>query len=300
MGGAFIAVPLRVHLTHATVQYIADASGVDLLHVKGPALDASLRPTTATADGDVVPAPRLSTDADVLVRPTHLDRFMAALADHGWSTITNFESGSVFEHAASLWHTHLGYVDVHRRFPGIGLDPELAFERLWRGRHSVSIAHRDCAVPSVEEQRLVMLLHSARGGGLANPDARLWLAATDAERERCLQLAGAFHAEVALAAATGRLDEYADDPSAGLWRILASGGVPNRVDEWIARFRAARGLGGRARVLAMSVFVNTDHLGMRLGRRPTRAEIAAEYGRRIGRLVRDGSAVLRGRLRRRP
>lgn len=52
----------------------------------------------------------------------------------GWSTVTTFETGSAFEHAASLWHTALGWVDVHRIFPGITADPDAAFDELWRDR----------------------------------------------------------------------------------------------------------------------------------------------------------------------
>mgnify|MGYP003374684041 CR=1 FL=1 len=37
-----IPVLLRVRLAHAVVQAIADECGADLLHIKGPAVDASL------------------------------------------------------------------------------------------------------------------------------------------------------------------------------------------------------------------------------------------------------------------
>ena len=36
-----------------------------------------------------------------------------------------FATGSVFEHAATLWHVHWGYVDVHRAFPGVGVPAEV-------------------------------------------------------------------------------------------------------------------------------------------------------------------------------
>ena len=294
-----IPVGLRVHLAHAAVQSIADGCRADILHVKGPALDAALRPTTIVdVDGTPIekPSPRWSTDADILVRPAHVPRMMRALTDHAWDVVTRFETGSVFEHAASLWHSHLGYVDVHRRFPGIQLDAAEAFELMWRGRHEVLIAHQSVAVPAIDVQRLVLLLHAARGGGLKNPDGRLWTEAAEADQQRTLALAEQFNAEVALAAATGRLDEYAHDPTAPLWRVMVAGGTPNRVDEWVARFRAAPGIPARARVLGRSLIVNTDHLAMRLHRAPTRAEVAEEYLYRVAKLGREGLLAWRRRV----
>lgn len=301
---AHVAVPIRVHLAHAAVQYIADECGADLLHVKGPALDERLlRPTLtvgASAEGDA-PArrrPRLSSDADVLVRPSHVVAFIEALRRHNWDVVAQFETGSIFEHAATLWNSHLGHVDVHRRFPGIRLDPAVAFENMWADRTIIEIAHRPCAVPSVDVQRLILLLHSARGGGPSHPDAFVWKDATQDERDRCQTLATAFDAEVALAAATGRLDEYADDPTASLWRIMAAGGVPNRLDEWIGRFRAASSFRERATVVRRALVVNTDHLAMQLGRRPTRREVFTHTFTRLGRLAHASEQVIRRRLER--
>ena len=281
-GDLTIPVGLRVHLAHATVQAIADEGGVDLLHIKGPAVAPELLPYRAEALDNGTESgrrqARMSTDADVLVRLAHVDAFMAGLAQHHWQIVTRFATGSAFEHAASLWHTQLGYVDVHRRFPGIRLDAEEAFARLWEERQTVEIAHRPIATPSVDAQRFILLLHAARGGGLTHPDARrLWTEADEAARASSAELAARFDAEVAFAAATGRIADYAGDPTADIWRIFASGANPTRLDEWRARFRATRGPVPRLRLAARALLVNTDHLGMELGRPPTRAEVVAEY-----------------------
>ena len=60
-----IAIPLgvRLRLGRAAIQTIADQSGADILHIKGDAVDPSLRPRS-----------RVGTDIDVLVRPAHLTR----------------------------------------------------------------------------------------------------------------------------------------------------------------------------------------------------------------------------------
>lgn len=292
---------LRVHLAQATAQYLADQAGVHVLGLKGPAVDASLRPSTTftTADGfeETRAAPRASSDADVLVRPSHVDAYMRALQQHGWRIVTHFDTGSAFEHAASMWHDKLGYIDVHRRFPGITIDAATAFDRLWADHDVKEIAHIACGVPSVDHQRLIMLLHAARGGSRGASDtALLWDAASEETRTRTQQLAEQFGAQVALAAATGRLDEYADDPTSDLWRVFALGEEPTRLQEWRARFRAAPTATAKMRIVAKSLMVNTDHLSMKLGRPVTRAEVAAEYVRRPWKAAVEITELAQGRL----
>jgi Uncharacterised nucleotidyltransferase len=298
-------IPLlpRVQLAHAVVQAVADEARADILHLKGPAVDPTLLASRIITDDDGearrAPIPRHSTDADVLVRPSQVSPLMTALAEHGWAIVTRFETGSAFEHAASLWHHELGYVDVHRRFPGIAFAPDQAFETLWSRRQVVDIAARPCAVPSVDDQRLILLLHAARGGGLRHPDVqRLWTDATPTDRERSLALASDLDARVGLAAATGRLDEFADDPTTPLWRIFAEGGTPRRLDEWLARFRATPGVLPRARLVARSLLVNTDHLAMDRRRPLTRTEVAGAYLQRARAAGREVAAAGRRGLER--
>lgn len=93
-----VDIPLgaRVRLAHGIVQQLADQCGAQILHIKGPALHPTLREPT---DGV-----RASTDADILVRPAHVGRLVRTLTAHGWETVTDFTTGSAFEHAANLWH----------------------------------------------------------------------------------------------------------------------------------------------------------------------------------------------------
>lgn len=264
-----VPVGLRVHLAHAALQAIAEDAGVDILHVKGPAVDPSLgRPRSR------------STDADVIVRPDKVNRFMRALAAHGWSHVTSFETGSAFEHAATLYHSSWGYTDVHRTFPG--LTAPRFFDELWADHITAEIAGIPCAVPSLTAQRLILLLHVARNGASEQaPDfVRAWTESDAEERERIRGLAGRLGAEVGLAAALGHLDDYADDPSHDLWAVFSEGHA-SRLDEWRGRFKAARTPVAKLRILCRSLLVNTDHLAMRLGRRPTRREIAEAFLERI-------------------
>lgn len=298
MTSAEIPVGLRVHLAHAAIQGWATRASADVLHVKGPAVDPRLRPLAlrvdpATGEVDDAPAPRLSTDVDILVRPAHVAALLEVLADAGWRTVTTFASGSAFEHAATLWRDDLGYVDVHRRFPGIGMHAGEAFDLLWETRETAAIAHWPCGVPSVVAQRLLLILHGARGGGLSNPDVDLlWTQAADADRAAVAALADRLGAQVALAAATGRLDDYRHDPDYPLWRHFVNGG--SRLDEWLARLRAARTPRAKLRLLARSVLVNTDHLAMELNRTPTRADLARAYADRVAQVGTELGRRVRG------
>lgn len=271
---------VRVHLAHAVVQAVADGCGADILHVKGPALDSR-----------VVANRRGSSDADVLVRPSHVPALLRALESRGWQPRASFATGSPFEHAASLWHDHLGWLDVHRFFPGVEADPATAFEVLWRDSTTTTIAHRSCRVPSLVAQRLLLLVHAARS---QRPDdiEGAWAV----ERDEIEALARTLRAEVALAAATGHLDDYAGQRSYRLWRHFSTGSS-SRLDEWRARVTAAPTRRAAARLLVRALLVNTDHLALRLGRRPTAREIAAEYVHRARAGWREVRAMLR---RRRP
>ncbi|HOB05191.1 MAG TPA: 2-nitropropane dioxygenase [Propionibacteriaceae bacterium] len=271
---------VRVHLAHAVVQGVADDCGADILHVKGPAVDPRVSDRR-----------RPSTDADVVVRPAHVKALMAGLAARGWDTRTTFSTGSAFEHAASLWHDQLGWVDVHRFFPGFELDAAEAFDVLWRDSSPATIAHRPCRVPSLDAQRLLLLVHAARSHRPLDVEA-----AWGSNRDATMALARVLRAEVALAAATGSLDDYADEPTYQLWRHFSTGGT-SRLAEWRARIKAAPTKRAAALLAARALLVNTDHLAMRLGHRPTRREVVDEYGQRIRAAVREGVALVRRRRR---
>ena len=115
MSESRVDVPLSVRLRfgHAAVQHLADSLGVDLLHIKGAAVDPSLRPNGYAG-----------TDVDVMVRPDQFSELDPALRAHGWRLYTTFTSGSPFGHAQTYTHDAWGYIDVHRFFPGRRHVPE--------------------------------------------------------------------------------------------------------------------------------------------------------------------------------
>ena len=306
-----IPLVLRTRLAHATLQAVADDCGADILHIKGAAVDASLRPareeSLAGASAEERAIPRVSADADVLVRPAHLKLFLAALKRCGWRTLLNFDTGGGADHSAVFWHEELCEADVHRSFPGIRLRSDLAFDRLWDDRGTRVIAHRPCTVPSVDAQRLVLLVHAARNRYGKDGDVRYaWTDATVEQKDRVCALARELCAEVALAAATGRLEEYVDRPDYDLWRLWNTSGA-RKYEFWRARIKAARDQGERIRVVANPLKLKVDVMELQLGRRPTPREILRSYSGRlrddfldVWMLVGRRGAHLRANLARRP
>lgn len=272
-------IAARVHLAHAVVQKLADDAGIDLLHLKGPAVLPGLR-----AEG------RHSSDVDVLVRPSHLSRLVAAVESVGFEQRTGFATGSVFAHAANWWHDDWGWVDVHVSWPGVTVDAEQAFDVLARDRVVRPIAHRDCHVPDRTAQRLILVLHSARSGGTADLD-HAWSGAETHEQDAVRALAAELRAEVALAAGIGELELHRGDPTYLLWRHVTQGG--SRLDEWRARLAAATTVRAKAELLTAAMRVNRDHLRMELGRAPTRTEVRARQRLRVRRAVTELSSRVR-------
>jgi hypothetical protein len=260
-----VEIPLgvRLRLGRAAAQAVADAAGADILHIKGDAVAAELRPVANPG-----------TDVDILTRPAHVPRLDAALRARGWTVYSTFTYGSPFGHAQTYTHEQWGYLDLHRFFPGIEADPAAAFDTLWRDRIPQHIAGVDGAAPGVAAQAVILLLNDARSRRPAEA-AALWQQVGDARRSEIRSLVAQLHAEVAFAAATGDLEGQRGASSYALWKVITTGG--SRAAEWHARVRAAPNLWQAARIVARAPAVNVEHLAHRLGRRPTRREIVAAF-----------------------
>ena len=216
-----LPIPVLVRLAHAAVQASSEDAGVRILHIKGPATDLSVR-TRQDA----------STDADVLVDPAGVEAFSAQLRHDGWQLVTDFQYGSPRRHAASYRHDSFGNLDVHRHFPGIELPAQEAFEVLWADRGEKVLANLTCPVPAVVAQSLIVLLHDARREtiGPAQDTLHNWGRAKAEQRAAIVALAERLDARVALAAATGELEDFSSAPTYALWRFYGQGGT--RVDAW--------------------------------------------------------------------
>ncbi|MDO4252732.1 MAG: nucleotidyltransferase family protein [Rothia sp. (in: high G+C Gram-positive bacteria)] len=271
--GTVTPLSARIRLSHAYFQRLADANGIDLLHVKGYAF------------GEEVFRPgRSSTDVDVLVRPGHLNRLMYLLQADGWRILTHFETGSIFEHAATLYHPVWGLTDVHRYFPGIGFaDPAASFEQLWQGRRKKLIAHYPCSLPSLLDCRVITVVHSARSKDRYRFDVT-YLQQTLSRQDWSLlrQRAQELDAELAFDTALGQLSRHRGQQYYLLWKA-ASQQVP-AYQEWFARIERRPSIRGKIRVLLQIFTVNNDHLAMSLGHSPSRGERRQKFFKRFKRL----------------
>jgi hypothetical protein len=262
----------RVQLAHASVQALANQQGADILLLKGPTTAPGLRA-----------APSAGTDVDAWVRPGHEARLVAALGEAGWEAVTDFTSGSAFDHAANFYHPHWGLADVHRLFPGLDSDPAAAFERLWERRQTRLVAHYPCNVVDFTGQALIILLHAARSPhepGHLHPDAvAAWFDQDDAHRIAVRALATELGALTPLAVAIGRGDDVRDRPDAALWLWFAEGG--SRLEQWSARLKSAPTPWAKISIARRSLSVNRYSLSQKLGHAPTEAEVRMEFLRRL-------------------
>lgn len=268
LSGATVGLGVRVEFCHAALQHIADRAGVDLLHIKGIAFDAQWRQR-----------PGGGSDADVLVRPSQVPRFLEAVETLGWRRRSRFHTGSPFEHAQTYWHDHFAYADIHRFFPGLGQD-EATFDVLWADRGQVDLAGQPCAIPSPAAQALISVLNKARnrsaGTGQA-ADAVL----QDPIADEVQALVPRLDAAVGWAAARGRLDEVRHHRDHDLWHAVTQ--QTGRVHEWRARVTAAPTLRAKALVLLRAPLVNIEHLANTRGHAPTPWEVGVEFVDRLRR-----------------
>lgn len=259
---------VRIRFGHAAVQVVADQVGADVLHIKGPAADPDLRGSGG------------GSDADVLVRPEHVERLLAAMESAGWRRRGRFETGSPFGHALAEWHPHFGYADVHRFFPGMGA-PHESFEVLWSTRQTRGLAGIECCVPDRTGQVLVHVLNGVRGHHMRLTDDLL--DALVPSRAVFAELVERTGSAIAVDAALGQLERHRGRREYALWKVTSEGGT--RVQEWAARIRAAPTLRAKARLVVLAPLVNTDHLATMLGHEPSRAEVAREFVARPARGV---------------
>jgi hypothetical protein len=254
---------VRLALGRAAVQTIADRVGADILHIKGNAVDASVRPIAQPG-----------TDLDVLVRPADIPRFDRELRALEWTVYSTFAFGSPFEHAQTYAHEVWGFLDLHRSFPGIEREPTAAFDLLWQSRGVRDFAGVDCLVPEPTAQATILLLNCARTPR-ASDLTSLWTDAEPARRQAVTELVHNLDAEVAFAAATGELDRMRGRRTYALWSVVTNRGT--RAAEWRARVRAAPTAAQALRVALRAPLVNVDALAHRLGREPTRSDIIKEF-----------------------
>lgn len=287
---------LRLRLIHAALQLLADDAGADVLHVKGPAVADELLDTHVVGQGDdarTVTVPRTSSDADILVRPEHVSRFLRRIERAGWIRKTHFGTGSAFGHALNVYHPQLGNADIHRAFPGL---PDESFAVLWERRTTKEMGQVACTVPDLVSQRLILLLHAARSGPHHPDRDRAWHRATDDEKAAVRTFAREVGGEMGLAAALGELDQYRDHPNYELWRHFSTG-EDSRLGEWRARWRAARTMRQKVDFVRGLAVLDTALLEAEIGRPPTRRDVRRRNLARWATLIKEVRARVTGKGR---
>lgn len=273
-------VPLRarVLLAHAALSHALADAGIRALHIKG----------YAALDGAYVPE-RSSTDVDLLVHPDDAPETLRVLAKQGWPLVTDFSEGSIFMHAATLRHVQLGYVDVHRLFPGIGIDPAEAFERLWAARVERIRAGHPLPVVDLQHQRLLIILHAARDVSRRRLDVSHIRGTVSEDAWQSLRrLAVAFQAQAAWEAATDEALAGAAPRQTALFRAMNSN--KTGLELFGPRWAAADGPGAKARLVRDTLRVNRAHLAMGLQREVTSRDVLQWQWGRLRQIATWGTA----------
>ena len=270
-----ISLDVRLEFSRAAVAVIAHRAGIRLLHIKGETLDGTLRPGR-----------RSGTDVDVLVDPNRVPEMHARMLQNGWTVYSSFLDGSPFGHAQTYHHREWGYLDLHRRFPGVGIPDQEAFEVLWQERGLHTAAGVECSVSSVDAQAVLFVLNAARDLDMLGAEARnLWATQGDDERVRRSRLVRRLRAEVAFGAALGDLERYRHRREYLLWKTVSQGG--SRSTEWWGRIKAAPTVGAALRTAARAPRVNRAALAHELGREPRTLDVIVAFRRRIGTALRE-------------
>lgn len=272
--GFLTPLPARIRLSHAYFQRLADINKIDILHVKGYAFGT-----------DTYPVGRISTDVDILVHPAHVHRLMYVLKNDGWEIMTHFNTGSIFEHASTVYHPAWGLADIHKYFPGIGSADALAtFLMLWKKRRTKEIAHYPCQLPSLVDAQLIVVTHGARAISKPHPDVvHLQKTMDDAKWRDLRKRADQLNSLIAFDTALGKLEQHRNNPDYLMWKVISE--ETSVFTEWRARLKFIPGLSNKLRILWQIISVNEDHLAMTLGHEPTRQEKRRKFFERFERIL---------------
>ena len=209
------------------LQHVADGIGVDLLHIKGAAVDpsAAARPSMR------------GTDVDVLVRPDHVRTARPRAATARLAALQHVRVGFAVRPRADLHCTTRGGTSTCTGSSPASASPptpaSIACGATATRSRSRAIG---CPVPSIAgpgaaahpQRRPVGRRRRAR------PRRRWTDAPRRASRARSRRSSAELDAHVAFAAATGGLERYRDERDYRLWKVVVRGR------------HAARRSGGRA------------------------------------------------------
>lgn len=139
-------------LVSSLVLSLARAEGLRAMIIKGPALEfQGLR------------REKHSGDVDVWAHPSDVDALADLLAEWGWTRLDGFWDGTDIGHSVTLARGTWGCeIDVHKTFPGIGLDADAAFESIRRRATSMRFASVAGLCPNPTDHAIIAALHYLR------------------------------------------------------------------------------------------------------------------------------------------
>lgn len=282
-------------LVHALVGHRADALGIRMLVIKGPASRLQgLRP------------PGVSNDVDVWVDPERRDALVADLAAIGWERRDEYSGPDLIDrHSVTLWHRRWACeIDVHDRFPGFCLPPAELFARLWEARVPVEVAHRPLAAPRPDQHALLLALHALRYDGRVPAAAELSLLAAAVGRvlspEQTARLGRTASDLGAADTAAGFIDLLdttphgrggTDPADLALWRLVTGADSLTSV-AWVSALRRAPWR-QRPALLWRAVWLPRAEIEATQKRTLSSAELRAYRRRRLRRGVRALPRALR-------
>jgi len=233
-------------LVYALVARVAASRGIPCVFTKGPALHLQgLREREH------------SGDVDLWCAPERVEELADALRPWGWHRAPDPWRGTTIQHTVTLTPEQWGCeIDVHRRFPGLVLDDERAFELVARDAIPLRFAGVDVPVPAPATHAVLAALHAVRpviGAGARTPGAssaaEAFLARAEGSVARARELGAVpvLRRELEPLADPGSLDADADgtprdwewrqqpDRVRAYWKAMRTESWPVRV-RLIARF----------------------------------------------------------------
>jgi hypothetical protein len=205
-------------LVYAVVARVAASRGIRCVFTKGPALHLQ-RLREREHSGDV----------DLWCEPARVEELADALTPWGWRRAPDPWRGTTIHHTVTLTPDHWGCeIDVHRRFPGLVLDDERAFDLVIRDAVPLRFAGVDVLVPAPAAHAVLAALHAVRPvigagprtlGASASAEAFLARAEGSVARARELGAVPALRRELEVFAEPGSLDPDATGtPRDWIWR----------------------------------------------------------------------------------
>lgn len=139
-------------VVYALLQRVAEQNHIEIIFIKGP---------TLFAQG--IRAKEHSGDVDCWVAPGDDLRLARAMVEWGWEPLMLPFSGTGVTHSLTLRPGAWGCeIDVHTRFPGIGIDAPSAFRIVRDASESRVFASTACLTPARAPHAIISALHEVR------------------------------------------------------------------------------------------------------------------------------------------